>query len=94
MKTKKLLSKDPYFRLLEVAEEQLQNRSKVLYQKLMDDTIKDLTNLFNSKSNYTRTDYYNSAQCIALINNLNKRLMALGVTQNKDFDKVLKQMAL
>ena len=56
MKTKKLLSKDPYFRLLEVAEEQLQNRSKVLYQKLMDDTIKDLTNLFNSKSNYTRTD--------------------------------------
>ena len=60
----------------------------------MDDTIKDLTNLFNSKSNYTRTDYYNSAQCIALINNLNKRLMALGVTQNKDFDKVLKQMAL
>lgn len=94
MKTKKLLSKDPYFRLLEVAEEQLQNRSKVLYQKLMDDTIKDLTNLFNSKSNYTRTDYYNSAQYIALINNLNKRLMALGVTQNKDFDKVLKQMAL
>ena len=73
MKTKKLLSKDPYFSLLEVAEEQLQNRSKVLYQKLMDDTIKDLTNLFNSKSNYTRTDYYNSAQYIALINNLNKR---------------------
>lgn len=87
-----LVKRDKYRSFVNSYEQELLEKNRKLYQYLLDQTQNDLIKLYNTDS-YGRTEYYNSAKYIELINKLNTRLQELGVAQDKNLTEELTKFA-
>lgn len=86
------MARDKYRRMVNSYEKELLTKNRKLYQTLLEETQNDLIKLYNT-NDYGRTEYYNSARYIELINKLNTRLEQLGIAQDKALTEELTKFA-